>query len=317
MKSLSILIFFFLLKIPFTFTQIDYKVEAHLKEELKEFSNIRDYTENQAGTEAYFTAQSPLSDISVICTIKKTNGRWSQVELCPFSGKHNDLEPFLSPDGLKLYFASNRALSPDSTDFKDYDIWFVKRPTPSEVWSTAKNLGHIVNSEHNEFYPSVAANSNLYFTSDRPNGKGMDDIYFSLWSNNTYHQPVSLDSTINSTGYEFNAFISPDESQLVYSAYNREDGFGSGDLYVSRRLDNGNWSPSDNLGSTINSAFMDYCPFINYQSNTLFLTSRRSILKYSIDSAFSKEELLTSFNSYENGQSRLYKINLTALESMK
>ncbi|WP_321538323.1 hypothetical protein [Flavobacterium piscinae] len=45
-----------------------------------------------------------------------------------FTGKYKDLEPFLSTDGLKLYFASNRPLT-ESGEPKDFDIWYVERKT--------------------------------------------------------------------------------------------------------------------------------------------------------------------------------------------
>ena len=63
--------------------------------------------------------------------------------------------------------------------------------------------------------------------------KGKDDIFVSKWENGKYTEPVSLSDSINSDGYEFNAFIAPDESYIIFTAYQREDGFGSGDLYMS------------------------------------------------------------------------------------
>ncbi|MFT5262908.1 MAG: hypothetical protein ACI8YQ_001647 [Polaribacter sp.] len=40
-----------------------------------------------------------------------------------------------------------------------------------------------------------------------PDGFGKDDIYFCKWEAGKYFTSVLLDENINSSGYEFNAFI--------------------------------------------------------------------------------------------------------------
>jgi hypothetical protein len=36
-----------------------------------------------------------------------------------------------------------------------------------------------------------------------------------------------MGDVINTESYEFNAYVAPDESFLIFSGYNREDGYGS------------------------------------------------------------------------------------------
>src|SRR5690606_23425103 len=103
-------------------------------------------------------------------------------------------------------------------------------------------------------------------------------IYCCKWDGTSYSKPILLDTHINSDGYEFNAFISRDEQMLIYTKYNTGDGFGSGDLFVSKKDENGEWMPGKNLGNQINTQFMEYCPFYDSQTNTLYFTSRRSNL---------------------------------------
>jgi hypothetical protein len=38
---------------------------------------------------------------------------------------------------------------------------------------------------------------------------------------------------VNSKGYDFNAFIDPDENYIIFSSYKRPDDLGGGDLYYS------------------------------------------------------------------------------------
>ena len=273
---------------------------------LSKFGNVRDFTLSSSGNEAFFSLQSPLGEISVIMCIKKTNDAWLEPFILSFSGKFQDIEPFLSPDNLRLYFASTRPLKSTDAKAKDYDIWYVSRESVSTEWGSPINMGSPVNSEKNEFYPSLASNMNLYFTSDLSTSKGKDDIFLSRWDGNSYQKPISLSEAINTEGYEFNAFVSSDESFIIFTGYNRPGGLGSGDLYVSFNKDNV-WQPAVNMGKQVNSDQMDYCPFVDANSMTLYFTSKRSNLN-SDKSYQSLNELLEEFDKYENGQSRLYKV---------
>ena len=195
---------------------------------LKEYPKVRDFTLSASGKEAYFTIQSPSEDISVIVNAKSENGEWLKPEIVGFSGKYKDLEPFLSPDNRRLYFVSNRPVIRNDSLAKDFDIWYVEREESGSEWSDPINAGVPVNTEYDEFYPSVATNGNLYFTRNSPETVGEDDIFFSEYKDGGYAVPVTLSQSINSEGYEFNSYIAPDESYLIFSGYDRKDGVGSG-----------------------------------------------------------------------------------------
>jgi hypothetical protein len=154
----------------------------------------------------------------------------------------------------------------------------------------------------------VAANGNIYFTKDSKNGLGKDDIYVSYWLGNGYSKPKLLDQNINSEGYEFNAFVSADEKFIIYTKYNAAEGFGSGDLYVAKKDNDGNWLPVTNLGEEINSSAMEYCPFYNAKEKTLYFTSRRNNLKPKKFSSL--QELQENLLQGENGLSRIYKVKI-------
>jgi hypothetical protein len=249
--------------------------------------------------------------------IRKDEDKWSDPVIVSFSGRFTDMEPSLSANDLRLYFASNRPLDSYGNESKDFDIWFVERKDLTSDWEQPVSMGKPVNSEFNEFYPSVAVNNNLYLTSDRTGTTGKDDIFFCLWNAGKYTAPIPLNSSINTEGYEFNAFVAHDESFIIFSGYNRDDGYGSGDLYISFQDDNKNWKPAVNLGMDINSRYMDYCPFFDTKSGILYFTSRRSALQ-EIKNFQSIIELEKEINQYENGESRIYRIVFTdQLSSLK
>ena len=275
---------------------------------LIQFNNCRDFALSSNNDEVYFTLQNANEEVSRIAYSKKRKGQWTKPQLVSFTSNHRDIEPFLAHNDLRLYFASNRPLQDSLSKSKDYDIWYVERKSVKESWSKPINLGFPINSTKDEFYPSVALNGNLYFTSENENSLGKDDIFVCRYENNTYTQPENLGAAINSTGYEFNAFIAPDESFILFTAYKREEGSGSGDLYISYKDKQGNWQTATNLGTKINSSAMDYCAFYDTRSSTLYFTSKRSLVT---NKPFkSIDEFEQEINQYENGFSRIYKCNL-------
>ena len=233
----------------------------------------RDFALSPDGNEIYYTVQVPSSMFHVIVMMKKDqNGNWSNPEVASFSGHFSDLEPAFSLDGKRLYFSSNRPVIGDKA--KDFDIWYTERI--NGAWSEPKLIIEL-STPGNEFYPSVTANGNIYFTAEYKNGIGKEAIFCAKWKNGHFLSPVPLDTNVNSKTYEFNAFISPDEQFIIFSSYGRSDDKGRGDLYISMKNSEGKWQPAKNL-SILNSEKLDYCPFVSFDKKILFFTSEKSIL---------------------------------------
>lgn len=304
----SILIFCITLSVANIFAQNNAPAPV-LPDVLKQFPNVRDFTINPEEDEAYFTALSPVGELSFIIRLQKHDREW-KAEIATFSGsKHSDLEPFLSPDGLRLYFASNRPNGANDTT-NDFDIWYVERPRKGATWSAPINAGPQVNTTDSEFYPAITSSGNLYFTCSKAGSTTKDDIYLSEWDGEKYLPSVALSTGVNSEGYEFNAYVSPDESFVIFSGYGRQDGFGQGDLYISRKDANGNWAKAENLGPEINSNKLDYCPYVNPVTNTLYFTSKHSEVKRPKDGFTDASAFLKEINKYQNGLSRIYRATL-------
>ncbi len=263
----------------------------------------RDFTISPKGDEIFYTIQQKDFTVSTIVRMHKKNGSWSALETAPFSGRYNDLEASFSPDGNRIYFSSNRPSSAtDTTD--DFDIWFVNRTATG--WSAPVHAGFVINSPGNEFYPSVAKNGNIYFTTEFKNGKAKEDIIMCEWKDGNYLAPVSLPEAINSKGYEFNAFIDPDEQFIIFTAYGREDDMGRGDLYISRKDASGNWQPAKNMGPEVNSKYLDYCPYVTPDKKFFFFSSNRVLNK----TPFAKKQdylhISSMLKSAGNGQDDVY-----------
>jgi len=265
--------------------------------------NERDISMSPAGNEIFYTYVSPDKNLSIIIYLFHDGAFWSQPKAASFSGEYRDLEPAFSPDGKKLFFASKRPLTEvDST--ADWNIWFVERSAAG--WSVPKAVSPLINTEGDEFYPSVAKNGTLYFTAKRDTTFGFEDIYYAVFENGEYLPPVNLGENINSPLYEFNAYVAPDESYLLFSSFGRDDGQGGGDLYISRKDNMGNWMLAENLGPNINSAQLDYCPFISYDGKYLFFTSQKTHPTLLTNAKKTLDQVLNLADGIENGLGNIY-----------
>lgn len=169
-----------------------------------------------------------------------------------------------------------------------------------------------VNTNENEYYPSVNRSGDIFFTRDV--GAAKEDIVVSRKSGDGYTAAVSLPEAVNSNGYEFNAFVDPDEKYILFTAYGRKDDLGGGDLYISEKDADGNWLPALHLGSKINSAGIDYCPFVSPDKEYFFFTSNRSTMKQPFETRLSLEQIHAQLGSNGNGADDIYWINFSAIK---
>jgi hypothetical protein len=265
------------------------------------------------GKTVYFTRNFPRSTIGVILFSDFKNGKWSQPQIASFSGLATDYDPFFSTDGTKIFYCSNR--STDGKTKSDFDIWYVEKTAAG--WSEPKPVGAPVNTVSNEFYPSLATDGTLYFSSNRQGGKGQFDVYRSRWENGKFSEPENLGDAINTNFGELDNYISPDQKFIVFAAYNRKDdlGGGNGDLYISFNK-NGTWTPARNLGAPINSPQREYCPIGSPDGKYFFFTSFRGNFEKPLEKPVKDyRELMSLFNNPMNGRGNIFQIDISALGS--
>ncbi len=70
----------------------------------------RDIAITAGGDEIIFTLSDYKQSRRCLVRVRKTGNQWGEKEILSFSGLYNDIEPCLSMDGSKLYFASDRPL---------------------------------------------------------------------------------------------------------------------------------------------------------------------------------------------------------------
>ena len=229
----------------------------------------RDTAWGPDGKELYWTVWG--AGRGTIVRMTQHGATWSGPEVAPFSGAYSDLEPFITPDGARLFFASRRPLEPGGAE-KDWDLWVMERE--GDGWGEPHNLGAPVNSPGGEYYPTLTSDGVLYFTATRSDSLGGEDIYRSRPVAGGWSEPENLGPAVNSPGPEFNAMVAPDGSFLIFGSARKGD-HGGGDLYISFRDPGSAFQPAVNMGEPINSPALDYCPALSPDGRIFFFTSQR------------------------------------------
>lgn len=123
----------------------------------------------------------------------KQNGKWQEPIKLPFnSNDYNYEHPALSPDGKRLFYASNELGSVGS-----YDIYYVDI-NADDTYGSPKNLSYVINTENREQFPYISEEGHLFFASNGHLGLGMLDIFVSQYVDGKFTKPVNLGSPINS-----------------------------------------------------------------------------------------------------------------------
>jgi len=136
-----------------------------------------------------------------------------------------------------------------------------------------QNLGAGVNSSDPEYFPSLTIDgSELVFT--RRVNNHNEDFYSSNQVNQQWNKAQPLAGGVNTPDNEAAQNISQDGQWLVFSAYNRPQGFGNFDIFLSRNIAGG-WSEPLNAGPAINSDQWDAQPCLSPDKKDLYFSSRR------------------------------------------
>ena len=234
------------------------------------------------GKTAYFAESPgffPITRQATIYVSDVVDGHWTEPSVAPFSGQHPDMDPFIAPNGQRLYFSSIRPVN--GTTRGDLDVWMVQRT--SDGWGAPVRLGDEVNSAQDELYPSASADGTIYFASGPlfPQPGKHFDIYRAERSGSGFAPRVALGPEINTlpsasdpnlqSAWDFNPEISVDGKMLIFTSL--RPGFGLGDLYVSH-LRGGAWTNAENLGPMVNTASDEYHPTLSRDKRELYFVRR-------------------------------------------
>jgi Tol biopolymer transport system component len=179
--------------------------------------------------------------------------------------------PVVSADESVLIFTSNRKGTGDlqTSDGLFYEDLYISQ-LRSNKWTPAENMGPIVNNEGNNASISLSADGKTLFIYQHDGISG--DIYQSELTFDGWSVPVKLPKPINSQYSETHASLSADGNTIFFSS-DRPGGFGKRDIYMVRKLPNGEYGKLINLGPAVNTEGDEESPFIHPDGKTLYFCS--------------------------------------------
>ncbi len=185
--------------------------------------------------------------------LKSNDTTWTDPEgLQYINTEHIENSASITADGKTIYFTSNR---PDG--YGGTDIYLCSKDEKGR-WSTAKNLGNLINTELDEDAVFVSASGkHLYFSSNGHAGMGDQDIYRSTLNEEkqTWERPVNMGYPINSVENDIYFVLTGDEG-FAYISSVRDESLGEEDIY---KIDIRTWrTPSYSLTDFADATLGEY-----------------------------------------------------------
>lgn len=202
--------------------------------------NEAEASANLKGGTIYFT-RCPQDKKQVmqcyIYSAQKRGKTWSEPELVELGpDSFNYVHPYIMPDELTLYFASNKP-----GGYGGYDLYKATRAKKSGKFSKIENLGENVNTSGQEVFPTMRDENTLYFSSDGLPGMGGLDLFKSEYKDGKFQEAENLMFPLNSSWDELSIIFDEEDAidPLSKSAYmekgyfssNRPGGRGGDDIY--------------------------------------------------------------------------------------
>jgi hypothetical protein len=186
-----------------------------------------------------------------------------------------DYSPVLSIDESTIYFTSRRIRKDSSNyyikdieDGQHYEDIYVSYNYDG-VWTEPQLIG--INTEGHDAVINISSDGQTLFLYKDDGGDG--NIYASNLEDGEWATPYKLSSDINLESFESHAHISPD-GNFLYFVSNRDKGIGGKDIYMCKKLPNGEWAQAQNLGDIINTPYDEDGVFIHPDGKTMYFSSK-------------------------------------------
>ncbi|MFH2095743.1 MAG: hypothetical protein ABIJ16_08565 [Bacteroidota bacterium] len=190
------------------------------------------------------------------------------------NSKFDDHTPLVNSEENVLIFTSRRAgstgnqLTDDGRYFEDIYISEKK----NGQWTAPVQISNNINTAGHEATVALSPDAqNLIIYRD---DFGIGNLYQSIMdSTGGWLRPQKLGSNISTASNETSATISSDGNMLIFAS-DRPGGEGGIDLYIVRKLPNGEWGLARNMGPVINTKYDEEGPFLHPDGSSLFYSSK-------------------------------------------
>jgi outer membrane protein OmpA-like peptidoglycan-associated protein len=197
---------------------------------------------------------TPGSENDDIWISHNQNGKWEMVKNIgkPLNNRSHNFVLSISPDENSMlvngtYSPNGETSAPGvSITHRTMAGWeFPKKVEIEDYYNDANQISYNLSADRKTLIMSVR----------RKDSYGENDLYVSfLREDDTWTRPMNMGSSLNTLGDEATPYLAADGVTLYFSTSGRP-GYGAGDVFVCKRLDNSwtNWSEPLNLGPEINS----------------------------------------------------------------
>ena len=192
--------------------------------------------------------------------------------------QHSEYRPLINAEENIIYFTSKRPGG--SSEIKDdqgnyyEDIYFSEKINNS--WTKPSLALGELNIEKSSSALYLSADGEYMFTSmvntDSKVGPVGRGIFESFHNGFNWSQPKFLENNINSKYWETTANLDLYQNILLFVS-DREGGYGGRDIWMVKKLPNGNWTKPQNLGEPINSEYDEESPYLHPDGKTLYFSS--------------------------------------------
>jgi len=187
-----------------------------------------------------------------------------------------DYVPAISADETVLIFTSRRDNSTGGLKDKQDDHFFediyISVKSHDTAWTSAVHLGSEINTPSHDACVGLSPDGQEMFIY-KVTGKDGGDLYVSNLVGSVWSTPKNLGPNINSSYWEPSATTNSEENVIIFSS-TRKGGYGGRDLYMSKKLPNGEFGPAKNMGPKINTDNDEDGPFIHADGKTLYFSSK-------------------------------------------
>lgn len=248
------------------------------------------------GSEVYLTRI--VSGRATLLVSAKAADGWTVPEPAPFSSSYDDAGAFVMADGETLFFTTKRPGAETVAPRDVYHIWTVTRR--DGAWQEPTEVAFPLESASGEASPSLTLDGTLYYAADYPSLGGYG-LYRSRLVDGVREMPERVDVFPSADGAVYvEPFVSPDESLVLFYSAGRPDNLAPkdmlGDLYVSFRNAEDEWTEPQSLGAPINTIAEESSPVLTPDGRFLFFASSRAARNHLPDVYWVSADFLRALN---------------------
>ncbi|MGB0887639.1 MAG: OmpA family protein [Vicingaceae bacterium] len=222
----------------------------------------------------------PKDDSDIWISKLDENGEWGPLKNMgfPLNNKGSNFPISASPDNNSLVVANTYASDGTkggqgfSISYKTANGWGIPQ---------AFEIQEYVNTNKYVSYFLCSDNKTLLLAIENKESLGQKDLYVSfLIDGNKWSKPKNMGTTLNTFSDESMPFLAADNTTLYFSSEGHL-GYGSDDVFVSKRLDDTwtNWSEPKNLGPKVNTPRGELGYFLDAKGEVAYLSSAGDIWK--------------------------------------